>query len=255
MASVRRPDDSKRQAILDAASVDFLERGYDATSIEQIGRRAQVSKVTVYKHFGTKLDLFRAVAKHWVKLIEKDIDISQCPGHAERRLIAASIEIHEVISAPVFIRIERRIASEIQHDPQMGEAYLEATWRKLHRLLVGLLGDIPQFSQLCLPSKALAGEQLLSMIVGMCGLERRFGQEVAQEIVEKRVSAAVRTFLGAYQVLTSSSSITDASEDDYYTSPFPSGPTKNPRVHRTTMSGNPLSRRRRDRTGLSRRDG
>lgn len=47
-----------RQAILGAPKRLFLERGYSATSIEDVARAASVSKVAVYSHFGGKPELF-----------------------------------------------------------------------------------------------------------------------------------------------------------------------------------------------------
>jgi AcrR family transcriptional regulator len=48
-----------RQLILDAARDLFTERGYAATSIEQIAARAGVSKPTVFANVGSKRDLLK----------------------------------------------------------------------------------------------------------------------------------------------------------------------------------------------------
>ena len=44
----------KRQRVADAALGLFLERGYMATTIEAIARKAAVAPATVYQAFGTK---------------------------------------------------------------------------------------------------------------------------------------------------------------------------------------------------------
>jgi AcrR family transcriptional regulator len=53
--------DATRLALLAAARELFGERGYAATSIEEIAARAGVTKGAVYHHFGGKGDLFQDV--------------------------------------------------------------------------------------------------------------------------------------------------------------------------------------------------
>ena len=57
---VRNPDRS-RAAILDAAERLFAEQGYEATSLNQVGTAAGVSRGTPGYFFGSKSDLYQAV--------------------------------------------------------------------------------------------------------------------------------------------------------------------------------------------------
>ena len=50
-----------RQAIVEAARVDFAEQGYDGTSLRGIARRAEVDPALVHHYFGGKPQLFAAV--------------------------------------------------------------------------------------------------------------------------------------------------------------------------------------------------
>src|SRR3954471_24126322 len=52
---------SSRAELVDAAATVFAERGYDATSIEEVIRRAGLSKGTFYFNFADKAHLFLAV--------------------------------------------------------------------------------------------------------------------------------------------------------------------------------------------------
>ncbi|SDH01682.1 TetR/AcrR family transcriptional regulator [Nonomuraea jiangxiensis] len=64
----RPPVDPARQAerahrILDAAAELILRWGYDKTTIDDVARRAEVSKGTIYLHWRTRDDLFAALLR------------------------------------------------------------------------------------------------------------------------------------------------------------------------------------------------
>lgn len=61
----RRKED-RPQEIADAAFAAFAEKGYAATRIDDVARRAGVSKGLTYLYYKTKEDLFRAVVKNVV---------------------------------------------------------------------------------------------------------------------------------------------------------------------------------------------
>ncbi|MDX6675402.1 MAG: hypothetical protein QOH11_2820, partial [Solirubrobacteraceae bacterium] len=48
------PAGERRAAILDAAMNVFADRGYHASSIDEIAREAGVSKALIYEHFASK---------------------------------------------------------------------------------------------------------------------------------------------------------------------------------------------------------
>jgi AcrR family transcriptional regulator len=60
-AKVRMTGQERRAQLLDVGRRLFAERGYEATSIEEIANRAGVSKPVVYEHFGGKVGLYAVV--------------------------------------------------------------------------------------------------------------------------------------------------------------------------------------------------
>ena len=50
----------RRDAILDAAQIEFADRGWAGTSTEDIARRAGISQPYLFRLFGTKKELFKA---------------------------------------------------------------------------------------------------------------------------------------------------------------------------------------------------
>lgn len=53
-----REKDARRRDILRAAIRCFAKRGYDATSLDDVARHAEVAKGTLYLYFPSKADLF-----------------------------------------------------------------------------------------------------------------------------------------------------------------------------------------------------
>lgn len=77
-----RLSDRKRRAIIEAAVVEFNLTGFEATTMDAIANRAQVSKRTVYNHFASKEELFREIKNELVRrafevgAVEYDPDVS-----------------------------------------------------------------------------------------------------------------------------------------------------------------------------------
>src|SRR2546423_7004626 len=57
-------------AILDAAERHFLERGYEATRIDEIAADADVAVGSIYNHFGSKEALYAALLEHALETFE-----------------------------------------------------------------------------------------------------------------------------------------------------------------------------------------
>jgi TetR/AcrR family transcriptional regulator len=57
-------------AILDAAERHFLERGYEATKVDEIAADADVAVGSIYNHFGSKEGLYAALLEHALEVFE-----------------------------------------------------------------------------------------------------------------------------------------------------------------------------------------
>jgi AcrR family transcriptional regulator len=53
----------RRQAIIDAALDEFIDRGYAATRLDDVAKRAGVAKGTIYLHFKDKESLFQELVR------------------------------------------------------------------------------------------------------------------------------------------------------------------------------------------------
>jgi AcrR family transcriptional regulator len=62
----RRRKEDRPQEITEAALTAFAEKGYAATRVDDVAKRAGVSKGLLYLYFKTKEDLFKAVIRSFV---------------------------------------------------------------------------------------------------------------------------------------------------------------------------------------------
>lgn len=200
--SIGRPaDQAKREAILAAAARSFFEKGFAATSIEQVAADAGVSKVTIYNHFGDKQALFAASVDRECATMRSSLELTSLPtGTLRQRLTAIAEAMVAFLTRDEMVQFDRRIAAETERDPTIGEAFLEAGPYRMRTAFAGLLDTMVASGELEIDDTALAVEQFVSMCKGMGDLERRFGRPVDAELERKRIDGAVDVFCRAYAV-------------------------------------------------------
>ncbi|MGI9535638.1 MAG: TetR/AcrR family transcriptional regulator, partial [Desulfocapsaceae bacterium] len=82
MKTKKRDTTKKRTAILDAASLAFTQDGYDNASMDRIAELSGSSKRTVYNHFPSKEELFRAVLERFMGEAQALKQISYNPNRS-----------------------------------------------------------------------------------------------------------------------------------------------------------------------------
>lgn len=138
----RPRDPAKNDAIQSAARESFLEKGFHASTIEDIAARAGVSKVTLYNRFGDKEALFDAMVRGEVgrmnALFEPSMDE---PMPLSDRLTAIGTALLEMLFEPDHVRFDRLISGEIAQSPswrgassRRRRANAAARWRRSSRM-------------------------------------------------------------------------------------------------------------------------
>ncbi|MBR3255040.1 MAG: TetR/AcrR family transcriptional regulator [Clostridia bacterium] len=64
-----------KRKIFETSMKLFAEKGYDATSIEDITATVGVAKGTLYYHFSSKEEIFNFLVEEGIKLLQNSIDI------------------------------------------------------------------------------------------------------------------------------------------------------------------------------------
>jgi AcrR family transcriptional regulator len=89
---VRLDRDRRRESLLDAAASAFADRGYEATSMEDVATRAGVTRLIVYRHFDSKDDLYRSVLDRAVSGLSATVREALGDGPKVRRVVDAFLE-------------------------------------------------------------------------------------------------------------------------------------------------------------------
>ncbi|MGI5503070.1 TetR/AcrR family transcriptional regulator [Lentzea sp. CA-135723] len=77
----------RREQLLDVSRALFAEKGFDATSIEEIAHRASVSKPVVYEHFGGKEGIYAVVVDREMQRLMDQIMTALDGGSHPRELL------------------------------------------------------------------------------------------------------------------------------------------------------------------------
>jgi AcrR family transcriptional regulator len=85
--------DRTRLQILEGARLTFQELGYASTRVEQIAKRARVSRPTFYVYFATKQDAFLAVAERSIQRLALVLEVlDTLPRQPDDRDLASWVE-------------------------------------------------------------------------------------------------------------------------------------------------------------------
>ncbi|MGK5173056.1 TetR/AcrR family transcriptional regulator [Geodermatophilus sp. CPCC 205761] len=77
----------RRRQLLDVGRELFAQRGYEATSIEELAARADVSKPVVYEHFGGKEGLYAVVVDREMQRLLDRFTTALAAGGTPRQLL------------------------------------------------------------------------------------------------------------------------------------------------------------------------
>ena len=152
---VRMSSAQRREQLIAIGRSLFAERGFDATSIEEIAARAKVSKPVVYEHFGGKEGLYAVVVDREVRSLLDRVTAALTAGHPRDLLEQAALALLDYIEgetdgfrvlvrdSPVgsgsgnFSSVLNDVAHQVEHilgaefktrgfDPKLAELYSQA---------------------------------------------------------------------------------------------------------------------------------
>src|SRR3954447_24994271 len=94
----------RRDEILDAALIEFAERGLHGTSTERIAKRAGISQPYIFRLFGTKKELFIASVERCMEQMLALFRSSAGGKSGNEALQAIAVAYRGVLEDPVMLR-------------------------------------------------------------------------------------------------------------------------------------------------------
>jgi TetR/AcrR family transcriptional regulator, mexJK operon transcriptional repressor len=195
----------KRQAILHAARELFVQKGYAGASMDEVAATADVSKVTIYKHFSDKHTLFVAVvtdaideakagSQTLVDQLGNSTDIEQDLRDFARRHV-------ELVTQPHLVQMRRLIIAEAHRFPDLARAWHRIGPERGHATLASQIDELVARGQLQVLDSLLAAELLNYLILSVPLNEAMFtgrDKPYTRRYLNRYADEAVRVFLAAY---------------------------------------------------------
>jgi AcrR family transcriptional regulator len=192
-------DLSKNEAILDAAVEVLTERGVSAP-MEEIARRAQVSKQTIYNHYGSKAELVQALCERRVHEITAPLEAAGALENPAEALAEFARILLSALLTPRYLTILRTAMANQASMPDVAVALYEAGPRASRRRLAEFLQLETEAGRLACPDPQEAAEFFAGMVVSSRQTAYLLGAplDLTEAQIDRIATEAAARFMRAY---------------------------------------------------------
>src|ERR1700694_1040595 len=137
----RRRKNARPKEIIAAALEVFADRGFAATKLEDVARRAGVTKGTIYLYFENKEALFKAIVRETiVPVIVKGEAVAQSFTGSARDLFERLVrEYWRLVGETSLAAIPKLMMAEAGNFPELARFYYQEVVTRGHKLMAGVL--------------------------------------------------------------------------------------------------------------------
>ncbi|PYP35933.1 MAG: TetR family transcriptional regulator [Gemmatimonadetes bacterium] len=137
----RRRKDARPEEIIAAALEVFSDRGFAATKLEDVARRAGVTKGTIYLYFENKEALFKALIRQTiVPVIAQGEALAKSFTGSARDLFEKLVrEYWRLVGETALVGIPKLMIAEANNFPELARFYYEEVVTRGHRLMAGVI--------------------------------------------------------------------------------------------------------------------
>lgn len=122
--SVNKPKEVRRTEILEAAMWCFASKGYNGTTIDDITKKAGLTKGGLYHHFGSKWLIFKALIDTYVQMNQKIWQqVEPLPLDKNSLYSFGLVFLENLIAHELLLRIKNEIESEAFRREEIQEEY------------------------------------------------------------------------------------------------------------------------------------
>lgn len=173
----RRRAEARPDEMLDAALAVFSEKGFAATKVDEVARRAGVSKGTVYLYFPSKEALMEGIVRRAVAPIAERAVPDMANFDGDPRLpIAMLVEaLRKLLANPQNMAVPRLILREIMNFPTIAELYRREVLGKVIPVLTALVARGVASGQLRKVDPEMTVRSIIGPILAHVALNEIFG--------------------------------------------------------------------------------
>ena len=141
-----------------------MESGFDAASVNDICRAADVSKSTLYVYFSSKEDLFEALMAR-----ERDrvfLGLEECllgDRPFRDKLYEVAFVLAQILCSPEVIRSQRTVIAMAERMPELGARFYDQGALRMKHLIERFLEQESAKGVLALPDTTLAAAQFIEL--------------------------------------------------------------------------------------------
>lgn len=207
----RRPDPSKREAIIEAAGRLFTAQGYGVT-METIATEAGVSKQTIYNLFSTKELLFGAVVGTCSRVIFEAISNPADDAPLREVLMGLAGEFLRLMAGgrvPTVYRMMVSAMIDAGGYSELSQHFYDNGPRKGVGLFTAYLARQHELGRMRVPDPALSAESFFGMLNGHILIRNmlRLQEHWDEEFLRKKAAYCVEMFLRMHAVQDSPESL------------------------------------------------
>ncbi len=195
-------DPEKRRQIVEGAGRVFATLGFDAASMSDVAREAQVSKATLYVYFQDKEHLFAAVCgERRDRNIAEMIAMLDSTKPLEETLTAFGTEMLRRVTQPFVVATNRIVIGVAERMPDVGNEFFEAGPMRVVKAIAEFLERHAAQGNLEAEDSVLAAVQFLELCQATVFRPRLYAmnkEPASEDEIRKVVASAVRVFLAAY---------------------------------------------------------
>ncbi|MFF5447654.1 TetR/AcrR family transcriptional regulator [Streptomyces sp. NPDC012888] len=195
----------KHQAIMEAATSAFMNKGYSGTSMDDIAKLAAVSKQTVYKHFSDKEKLFAEIVLATTDRIDGMVDlVAHIPADAEAledNLTRLARQFLAALTRPEVLQLRRLVIANADSFPELGASWYEQGFERVLATLAGTFERLADHGLLRCEEPLLAAHHFSGLLLWIPVNKAMFhgGPQHTEADLDHYAAAGVRAFLAAYR--------------------------------------------------------
>jgi TetR/AcrR family transcriptional repressor of mexJK operon len=194
--------DLRRDNIIRGAKTIFLRYGFEGASMDEVAAAAGVAKMTVYRYFRSKEELFAGVITELCGRIVDDELEHMLKRQPDEALRGFARKMMAILFAPETIELHRTVVAESRRFPELGRLFYRSGPEACISMLAAYFERHKKRRTLSVRNPRRTAEEFLELLRGYAHLRALLGLEKSPSPreIEARIEGAVAHVLERLQV-------------------------------------------------------